>query len=76
MVSDWFLIHCEVEPDFPRRFLWADEALFKLNGWINRHSSVYWSNSNPREVIQEKLNVPGLFGQAFGVVALWVLTFF
>jgi hypothetical protein len=60
MVSDWFLIHCEVEPNFPRRILWADEALFKLNGQINRHNSVYWSDSNPREVIQEKLNVPGL----------------
>jgi hypothetical protein len=34
-----------------------------------------WSDSNRHEVIEEKLNVPGLFGQAFGVTASWVLTF-
>jgi hypothetical protein len=73
--SEWLLIRCEAEPDFPRRILWTDEASFKLNGRINRHNSVYWSDSNRHEVIEEKLNVPGLFGQAFGVTASWVLTF-
>jgi hypothetical protein len=73
--SEWFLIRCEAEPDFLRCILWTDEALFKLNGQINIHNSVYWSDSNPHEVIQEELNVPGLFGQAFGVAASWVLTF-
>jgi hypothetical protein len=74
--SEWFLIRCEAEPDFPRRILWTDEASFKLNGRINRHNSVYWSDSNPHdEVIQEELNVSGLFGQAFGVAVSWVLTF-
>jgi hypothetical protein len=48
-LSEWFLIRCEAEPDSPRCNLWTDEALFKLNGWIN-----------PHEVIQEELNVPGL----------------
>jgi hypothetical protein len=58
--SEWFLIRCEAEPDFPRRILWTDEPSFKLNGQINRHNSVYWCDSNPHEVIQEELNVPGL----------------
>jgi hypothetical protein len=60
--SEWFLIRCETEPDFPRRILWTNEASFKLRGRINRHNRVYWSDSNPHEVIQEELNVPSLCG--------------
>jgi hypothetical protein len=30
--SEWFLIHCEAEPDFLRRILLTDEASIKLNG--------------------------------------------
>jgi hypothetical protein len=41
-------------------FLWTNKASFKHSGRINRHNIVYWSNSNPHEVIQEELNVPGL----------------
>jgi hypothetical protein len=55
-----FLIRCEAEPDFPQQILWTDEASFKLNGQINRHNSVYWSDSDPHEFIQEELNVTGL----------------
>jgi hypothetical protein len=58
--SEWSVIRCEAEPDFPRRILWRDEVSFKLNGRINKRNSVYWSHSNPHEVIQEELNVPGL----------------
>jgi hypothetical protein len=54
------LIRYEAEPDFPRRILWTDEASFKLYGRNSRHNSVYWSDSNPHEVIQEELNVPGI----------------
>jgi hypothetical protein len=59
-LTEWFFIRCEAEPDFPRRILCTDEASFKLNGRINRHNNVYWSDSNPHEVIQEELNVPGI----------------
>jgi hypothetical protein len=70
------LIRCEAEPDFPRRILWTDEASFKLTGRINSHNSVYWSDSNPHEVIQEELNVPSLtVWVGIWVAALWVLTF-
>jgi hypothetical protein len=74
-LSEWFLIRCEAEPNFHQRILWTDVVSFILNSRINRHNSVYWSDSNPHGVIQEELNVPGLFGQAFGVAASWVLTF-
>jgi hypothetical protein len=49
--SEWLLIRCESEPDFPRRILWTDKASFKLNGQIDMHNSFYWSDSNPHEVI-------------------------
>jgi hypothetical protein len=55
-----FLIRCEAEPDFPQQIMWTDEASFKLNGQINKHNSVYWSDSDPHEFIQEELNVTGL----------------
>jgi hypothetical protein len=58
--SEWFLIRCEAEPDFPRRILWTDEASFKINGRISKNNSVYWSDCNPHEVMQEELNVPDL----------------
>jgi hypothetical protein len=56
-LSKWVLIHCEAEPDFPRRILWTDRASFKLNGRINRHNSVYCSESKLHEV---ELNVRGI----------------
>jgi hypothetical protein len=49
--SERYLIRCEVEPDFPRRILWTDEASFKRNGRYKKHNSVYWSDSNPHEII-------------------------
>jgi hypothetical protein len=55
-----FLIRCEAEPNVPWHVLWTDETLFRLNGQINKHNSVYWSDSNPHELIQEELNVHGL----------------
>jgi hypothetical protein len=58
--SAWFLIRCEAEPEFLRRILWRNEASFKLNGRINRHNGVYWSDCNPHEIVQVELNVPGL----------------
>jgi hypothetical protein len=71
--SEWFMIRCEAEQDCPRRILWRDEASLKLNDRINRHNSVCWSDFNPHEGgIKYFL---GLFGQAFGESASWVLTF-
>ena len=46
-------------PDFLNHIIWSDEACFKLNGRVNRHNCVYWSDSNPREILQQELNSPG-----------------
>jgi len=56
----WYVIRTEADPDFFRTVLWSDEAIFKLNGRINRHNCVYWAFENPNLVLQQELNVPGI----------------
>lgn len=58
--SEWFVIRCEAELNFQNRILWTDEASFKLNGCVNRHNCVYWSDTNPHELLEQELNVPGV----------------
>jgi hypothetical protein len=41
-----------------KKNLWTDETTFKTNGRANRHTCVYWSDTNPHQMIQEELNVP------------------
>ena len=40
--------------------VWTDEATFKLNGRINRHTSVYWADENPHEIFFKEVNTPGI----------------
>jgi hypothetical protein len=39
--SDTFLSLLQNVPDLSHRVTWSDEAVFKLNGHINRHNFVY-----------------------------------
>ena len=48
------------EPDSIDKIIWSDKAMFKLNGHINRHNSIYWSDVNPKVVMQHELNLPGV----------------
>jgi hypothetical protein len=57
---EWYLIRHEGNPDFSKSVLWTDGSCFKLNEGVNRHSCVYWSDTNPHEIIQEELYVPGV----------------
>ncbi|KAL4112800.1 hypothetical protein QTP88_016529 [Uroleucon formosanum] len=57
---EWYVIRTEADPEFFRTVLWSDEAIFKLNGRINRHNCVYWALENPNLVLQQELNVPGI----------------
>ncbi|UYV74068.1 hypothetical protein LAZ67_11002026 [Cordylochernes scorpioides] len=34
--------------------MWTDEAIFKLNGHINRHNCVYWSSENSQVEIEKE----------------------
>ena len=38
----------------------SDEARFKLNGHINRHNCVHWTSENPRVILLNEVNSPGV----------------
>lgn len=40
--------------------IWTDEAIFKMNGQINRHNCVYYCVDNPHEVFEKSVNSPGV----------------
>lgn len=42
------------------KIIWTDEAIFKINGHVNRHNSIYWASENPRIDIERYFNVPGI----------------
>jgi len=48
------------DDSFLDRIIWSDEAMFKLNGHVNRHNSVYWNSENPHIIIQKEVNLPGV----------------
>ena len=37
---------------FPDYILWTDEAIFHLDGHVNRHNAVIWSVQNPHALIE------------------------
>ncbi|CAF4656865.1 unnamed protein product [Rotaria sp. Silwood2] len=55
-----FLSLLENEPNLIHRVIWSDEAVFKLNGHINRHNSVYWATQNPNVTIEHTMQTEGL----------------
>lgn len=57
---EWFLIMSAADPDFVNSILWSDEAIFKVNGRVNRHNCVYWADENPQEILQREVNSPGI----------------
>jgi transposase len=40
--------------------LWSDESVFKLNGNVNRHNCVYWSERNPHVLMEQQHQAPGV----------------
>ena len=40
------------------RIIWTDEPTFQMNGRVNRHNCVYWSDTNPHVIIEQELHVP------------------
>ena len=55
-----FLSQLADDPLLINKILWTDEACFKLNGHVNRHNAVYWSDVNPHLTIAQELNLPGV----------------
>lgn len=50
----------EQEPEFAKRILFSDEALFHLHGGVNRHNCRYWSKTNPHYVQEKPIQSPKL----------------
>jgi len=50
-----FLSLLKDDSDLMYRVIWSDEAVFKLNGHINRHNSVYWATQNPNVTIDQTM---------------------
>jgi hypothetical protein len=42
------------------RIVWTDEAIFKLNGHVNRHNCVHYATENPHAIITQEMNTPGI----------------
>lgn len=43
-----------------RDVIWTDEAKFNLNGQLNRHNCVYYSEENPHKIFEKSVNSPGV----------------
>lgn len=57
---EWFERMVRVDEEFAGKFVWSDEAQFKLNGTVNRHNCVYWAPDNPHVHVDKAVNLPGL----------------
>ena len=55
-----FLSFTQNEPDIIHRVMWSDEAIFRLNGHINRHNSIYWATENPNVTWEHTMQAEGL----------------
>lgn len=55
---EWLLDTVDGDPTLLDRIFWSDEATFQLNGLVNRHNCVYWSETNPHFVIEQELHTP------------------
>lgn len=55
-----FLSLLRNEPDLISRVMWSDEAIFRLNGHVNRHNSTYWTTENPNITWEQTMQAEGL----------------
>jgi hypothetical protein len=47
---------CREEPDLVDKIIWSDEAWFTLNGYINCHYCVFWSETNPHVEVDVEMH--------------------
>lgn len=58
--AETFLEMVDRDASLVDRIWWSDEAMFKLNGQINRHNCVYWAIENPRMVCERFVSQRGV----------------
>ncbi|GFV71263.1 DUF4817 domain-containing protein [Trichonephila clavipes] len=49
---EWAQNEIAVVPDFHKRILFSDEALFWLNGYVNKQNCRIWSEANPQVYVE------------------------
>ncbi len=52
--AKWVLEHQALIPDV----LWSDEAIFSLDGVVNRHNCIIWALENPHRTLSVSLHSP------------------
>ena len=50
---EWYLDKSAEDAEFPEKIVWSDEAIFQLNGSINRHNCTYWALENPHFTMEQ-----------------------
>ncbi|GFS90624.1 DUF4817 domain-containing protein [Trichonephila clavipes] len=53
---EWAQNEIAVVPDFHKRILFSDEALFLLNGYVNKQNCRIWSEANPQVYVETPLH--------------------
>ena len=48
------------DEEFVPKIVWSDEAIFKLNGTVNRNNCVYWAPENLHVNVGKAVNLPVL----------------
>ncbi len=66
--ADIFLNLLAGDSSLLNRIIWTDEAIFKLNGHVNRHNCVYYATENPHVILTQEMNTPGIIVWA----GIWV----
>ncbi|GFU68081.1 hypothetical protein TNCV_1707951 [Trichonephila clavipes] len=57
---EWAQNEIAVVPDFHKRILFSDEALFWLNGYVNKQNCRIWSEANPQVYVETPLHAEKL----------------
>ncbi|EZA62313.1 hypothetical protein X777_04052, partial [Ooceraea biroi] len=53
LFSDWYLTQVNHNPEFSRKILWTDEAIFTRRGILNQRNSHLWLHENPHAIHEQ-----------------------
>ncbi|GFX04797.1 uncharacterized protein TNCV_2247801 [Trichonephila clavipes] len=53
---EWAQNEIALVPDFHKRILFSDEAIFWLNGYVNKQNCRIWSEANPQVYVETPLH--------------------
>lgn len=52
--AEWQIAKTEADPNWPMDVCWSDEAIFRLNGDIHRHNTVYYAERKPDNYVYQR----------------------